>query len=872
MNILKEISTHRNNCAHLLCRFRLANLTPENVKEAKSKGGLSALHCVLWFCSGPGILDLVMYLVKLDPDCYRKQNNFGNLAIHCFPHDDSSLRKKRKTEQDQLEARLFLNKLYPEGLKHKNKDGVTPLVKAIRLNYNLLAAAIIKQYPELAMFRDRRGKTPLNHALELDNNVVVEAILTASPEAILQQDTKNERTILWHALAIKREQVPPSVTEKVMKSLLKARPEIFDIQKSKDHCVLDFLKESKVPAWRRDVVQCMLQHSTGNSDLKFKIELEQKVASQSRELIEVRAQLELAQTQLQVTDQGLQHYKDLAETLHVGLQEETDDLECFREARAIEEKLLCQVDQYLTTKELQDILDSLMYRLVYHCKLKNIKRSMNMVASSYLVNDANATREDWKAMIQHLNRELTELELEYVYDAESTASTISTKLEPMGTSFGQMESPLLLASPLFLKPGISTVRLQTGPRHRKQDSASTLSTTTTVHLSEHRNMKPSSPEPLQENQPQDNQCFDSFIPYDSSTPSKLSFHADSEKDSLIFPEDETTSVPSNPRKVSLDSNDVSESIANDDETTSLHSNPSKASIDSNDGSGLILREDETISVHSNPRNVFIDSNDNGDSIMREGETALVHSNPIKVSLNSNDISDSILREKETASVHSNPRNVFIDSNDISDSILREKETASVHSNPRNVFIDSNDNGDSILREDESASVLSNPIKISINSNDNSDSTLREDKTTSAHSNPMKVPIYSNDNSCSMSLKSCTSPRERLISRRTVEKDDIKQKKTTREVPKIKMPKSILKKTKMSSLMDKIDAKSSSPATSLSTRPPRIPCSSSKTKPRQSSKRNSSTLATSKSLVSSIYNKGNMCGDSDSAWFFTSFCT
>jgi hypothetical protein len=80
--VLKLIYLHRDHqCKTLLKVFHDENLKLEDVASARDAYGLFLIHNVLFYSRGEGVLELVRYLVELDPDCVKRKTHAGSLPI-----------------------------------------------------------------------------------------------------------------------------------------------------------------------------------------------------------------------------------------------------------------------------------------------------------------------------------------------------------------------------------------------------------------------------------------------------------------------------------------------------------------------------------------------------------------------------------------------------------------------------------------------------------------------------------------------------------------------------------------------------------------------------------------------------------------------
>ena len=196
--VLKLIYLHRDQCKTLLKVFHDENLKLEDVASARDAYGLFPIHCVLFYCWGEGVLDLVRYLVELDPDCVKRKTHAGSLPIHVMPGmpftgESTSLDACQK---DQLEARIFLMKHFPEGMKHTNQYGRSALSEAIKAKCNIIVKAILDESPELAKWPQENGRIPLHLAIEEKNSTAINLLLHSYPEGLTVCDKAGKSPLM----------------------------------------------------------------------------------------------------------------------------------------------------------------------------------------------------------------------------------------------------------------------------------------------------------------------------------------------------------------------------------------------------------------------------------------------------------------------------------------------------------------------------------------------------------------------------------------------------------------------------------------------------------------------------------------------------
>ncbi|CAJ1958972.1 unnamed protein product [Cylindrotheca closterium] len=188
LDILEEIRKHRNNCVDLLQKLQKAHVNGDDVANAKNKSGWLPLHFVMVFCKGPGVLELVKFLWRMHPLCLQAKTDRDTLAVNLMPPTTNPQPVIDAMQRDQLEARVWLMKKYPQSIRMEDKDGETPLVRAIIGRCNILVAAMIQRFPELTQETNNRGRLPLHYAMESANAGAVSMLYGAYPDGIEEAD------------------------------------------------------------------------------------------------------------------------------------------------------------------------------------------------------------------------------------------------------------------------------------------------------------------------------------------------------------------------------------------------------------------------------------------------------------------------------------------------------------------------------------------------------------------------------------------------------------------------------------------------------------------------------------------------------------
>ena len=166
IDIIDEIRKNRGTCRELVKRFESENINCEDVANSKTSSGFSPIHYVMVFCKGEGILDLVQFLVRRHPKCVRSKNSNGALPINLMPASTNPQQVIDEMQRDQLQARLYLIKKFPDGIKMEDNDGESPLVRAIIGKCNILVEAIAERFPELVREANGKGRLPLHYDLD----------------------------------------------------------------------------------------------------------------------------------------------------------------------------------------------------------------------------------------------------------------------------------------------------------------------------------------------------------------------------------------------------------------------------------------------------------------------------------------------------------------------------------------------------------------------------------------------------------------------------------------------------------------------------------------------------------------------------------
>jgi hypothetical protein len=141
------------------------------------------------FCKGEGVLELVQFLVRRNPALPTLKTNRDELAMNLMPPTTNPQHVIDAMQRDQLEARLWLLKKYPQAIFDTETDGETPLVRAIVGRCNLFVEHIVEEFPEtLTKPTGKLKKLPLHYAMETGNERAVQILYAKYPQAILIKD------------------------------------------------------------------------------------------------------------------------------------------------------------------------------------------------------------------------------------------------------------------------------------------------------------------------------------------------------------------------------------------------------------------------------------------------------------------------------------------------------------------------------------------------------------------------------------------------------------------------------------------------------------------------------------------------------------
>jgi hypothetical protein len=473
IDFLKEIRKHQSGCVGLLQRFKAANLTSEDVANAKSICGSSLLHFVMRFCTGEGVLGLVKHLVELHPEGVTTQNEKGYLPIHVLPSrvglvglgiqttKASIQHDQLEAHHDQLEARLFLMTKYTEGLKVKDENGYTPLVRAIRFQYNEIVKVIVDQFPEQVKEYccSETGKIPLDHAMEVWNHNAVKMLIVACPEYATKSQVPLQSLISVGKCVNLTEQM------EMIGTIAEVLPQAFDFScdcneddfscagklstcKLATHAVPQFLKATQmIPIWKQSVVRCLLKHSTtrrrtdmgtntaANSTAvlspyfeKKLLDLELQMKSTSLQLEHTEMEMLAAKAELETAQQQREKDKQLlAKEQTIKLKDTNDQMS--------NDSLILKLDCTWSAQELMGVLELLMHRY------KNSKDSSNFepqhsvvcIAASYVAKEENPPKIRLLRTIEAMNKELLEMAT-FGYASETELESSSISRSPTDTS------------------------------------------------------------------------------------------------------------------------------------------------------------------------------------------------------------------------------------------------------------------------------------------------------------------------------------------------------------------------------------------------------------------------------------------------------
>lgn len=264
INILDEIRKNRNNCLELVKKFEKLNVNNDDVQRAISKSGWLPLHYAMVFCKGEGVLELVQFLVRRHPKCVQeKTTDRGTLAINLMPPTTNPQPVIEAMQRDQMQARLYIMKKYPEGVSMEDKDGETPIVRAVVGRCNLIVQQIVENFPDLASKPNGKGRLPLHYAIESGNAGAVRILYSAYPGGIAVKDGAGATPAQLLAF------LPDK--DAILASLAAVVSDVFDIASesettgsdtfnSRHHMMPQFLNENNISIWSNPVVWYLVKN------------------------------------------------------------------------------------------------------------------------------------------------------------------------------------------------------------------------------------------------------------------------------------------------------------------------------------------------------------------------------------------------------------------------------------------------------------------------------------------------------------------------------------------------------------------------------------------------------------------------------------
>eukprot|EP00980_Cylindrotheca_fusiformis_P012113 scaffold2927_cov143-Cylindrotheca_fusiformis.AAC.3 len=268
IKILEEIRKNRSHCLDLVKKFEQANVNCEDVANAKSQSGWLPLHYVMIFCKGEGILELVQFLVRRHPKCVQAKTDRNELPINLMPPTTNPQPIIDAMQRDQLQARLYLMNKYPEGVTLEDKDGETPIVRAVISRCNIILKAILDKFPHLAKQPNSIGKLPLHYAMETANADAVKLLYSVYPDGIEVKDQAG--TTPAQILS----KIPDK--DKVIAALVDVLCDVFEIScacgggectcKFSNQMMPQFLNENNLPMWSLDVVWCLIRNGNDSQN------------------------------------------------------------------------------------------------------------------------------------------------------------------------------------------------------------------------------------------------------------------------------------------------------------------------------------------------------------------------------------------------------------------------------------------------------------------------------------------------------------------------------------------------------------------------------------------------------------------------------
>jgi hypothetical protein len=303
-------------------------------------------------------------------------------------------------QKDQLKARIFLMKPFPEGMKHIHQYGRSALSEAIKAKCNVTVKAILDESPELAKWPQENGRIPLHLAIEEKNSTAINLLLHSYPEGLTACDKSGKSPLMAvlssldnaRDLLLQVANVSPFLSLKIASENAKvtearAKKDASDSARQKSKL---FRRNSNLPKRRKPKPKsprriCKQYHCLRkqNGDLQKNGKVPKGYAfARLPEVVQSSSSFSSE------PDQSVK-YRSLIE------------------ARKSEIIFLSNIGMQHSIMDLKKILESLNRQL--GC-MGAKKRSVAQIAASYLLQERHIRRQDLFQIIQQLNNELIELE------------------------------------------------------------------------------------------------------------------------------------------------------------------------------------------------------------------------------------------------------------------------------------------------------------------------------------------------------------------------------------------------------------------------------------------------------------------------------
>jgi len=178
-------------CGHKNVTFELFkfifNIWPEGIR-LRDTSGETPLH---YLCSNDDpnhttSLDILQYMVSIDPTLVRESSGHGYLLIHCAV-------KGKSTEFCKV-----LIDLYPESVRIASNNGDLPIHDACWSNNVDKIQYMLDLYPESTNVRNSDGELPIHHAATNGSAKTIELLLKHDPDMASKNTTDNNRQLPLH--------------------------------------------------------------------------------------------------------------------------------------------------------------------------------------------------------------------------------------------------------------------------------------------------------------------------------------------------------------------------------------------------------------------------------------------------------------------------------------------------------------------------------------------------------------------------------------------------------------------------------------------------------------------------------------------------